>query len=173
MRWILCLVLILFTTLMWAGDAAAPFNMKLGLWEVTTTTSMRGAPPIPADILDKMTPEQRARMEQSMQAMGGAPRTHTEKTCETKEKLDKDLLFKSKDDNCTRTPVTSTTSTVEMKIHCTSKDQTTDGTMRFDAINPENVKGVMDMTSSGGGHEMKVKIDFAAHWLGPVCGDVK
>src|SRR5215470_18928091 len=147
MRMIAISILILCTFVVFAADTAPRLNVKLGLWEVTTTTSMAGAPPIPSDALANMTPEQRAMVEQRM-SMGGAPRTSTEKTCETKEKLEKDNLFKGKDDECTRTPVTNTATRVEMKMHCSVKGYTSDGTIRFDAISPENVKGAMDMTSS-------------------------
>ena len=53
--------------LAYAADPA--FDVKTGLWEVTSTGSMSGAPPIPQDALARMTPEQRAQMEAAMQTV--------------------------------------------------------------------------------------------------------
>ena len=44
----------------WAADKIQSLNLKVGLWEVTHTTSLTGTPPIPPEMLAKMTPEQRA-----------------------------------------------------------------------------------------------------------------
>jgi hypothetical protein len=42
------------------GDVT-PLDVKTGLWESTTVMNMGGLPPIPQEMLDKMTPEQKAR----------------------------------------------------------------------------------------------------------------
>ena len=58
---------------------------------MTVTHSMSGMPAIPnipPDVLAKMPPEQRARVEA---AMKGGPSTDVRKECITKEKLEKQL----------------------------------------------------------------------------------
>ncbi|HUM05998.1 MAG TPA: DUF3617 domain-containing protein [Terriglobales bacterium] len=170
---LLLFLILLCAAAVWAGDAPN-FNVKLGLWEVTTTSSTSGMPPLPPEALANMTPEQQAQMEAHMkQSMSGAPHITTEKTCETKEKLEKDLMFSDKNDECTRTVITSTSSRIEMKVQCSNKGQKTEGTIRMDAITPENVKGTIDMNMSGSAQSMKIKVNLAARWLGPNCGDVK
>ena len=42
-----------------AADHATPLNVQPGLWETTSVTERSGMPPIPADALAKMPPEQR------------------------------------------------------------------------------------------------------------------
>jgi hypothetical protein len=66
-------------------------NLKEGLWETTHTMNMSGMPPIPADALAKMRPEQKARIEamMSQRGVGGTATTDTSKSCITKEKLEK------------------------------------------------------------------------------------
>jgi hypothetical protein len=44
---------------------ADQLNVKLGLWEVTSTTHTSGMPPLPKAMLDQMTPAQRAQMPSS------------------------------------------------------------------------------------------------------------
>ncbi len=67
-----------------------PLNVKTGEWESTMTNETSGQMPIPQEMLDKMTPEQRARMEAAMKARGmQGPRTIVNKQCVKKEDLDK------------------------------------------------------------------------------------
>ncbi len=83
---LLCLLLAFFSTALWGADKVQPLNVKLGLWEVTSTTNVSGMPPIPDDVLARMTPEQRARMEAAMKARSGeGPKTTVRKECITKE----------------------------------------------------------------------------------------
>ncbi|MGA2360569.1 MAG: hypothetical protein ABSF66_16325 [Terriglobales bacterium] len=84
------LALVVFSSLtLWAADNITPLNVKEGLWEMTVTHSMSGMPAmpdIPPDVLAKMPPEQRARMEAMMK---GGPSTDVRKECITKEKIEK------------------------------------------------------------------------------------
>ena len=47
-----------------------PLNVKTGEWEATITNETSGQMPIPQEMIDKMTPEQRAKMEAMMKARG-------------------------------------------------------------------------------------------------------
>src|ERR1700676_2872864 len=62
-----------------AAGKVQPLNVKTGLWQVSTTTTMSGLPDIPPEMqarLDQMTPEQRAKMEAMMKSrFGGTPQT--------------------------------------------------------------------------------------------------
>jgi hypothetical protein len=69
-----------------------PLNVKTGLWEATMTTTTSGAAPIPAELLSRLTPEQRAKMEEGAKvkaSFASKTRTITSKSCVTREQLEK------------------------------------------------------------------------------------
>lgn len=170
------LLIALGTSSVWAADKIMP-NIKTGLWEITETHTMTGMPAmpsIPPEALAHMTPEQRAQIEAHMKdSRGGGSKPTTRQYCVTKEKLEKDTLFADKRSECTHTVLTSTTVMTEVKIHCQEKDMTSDGTFKFEALTPENVKGTVRMTTTGKGQTMNMGFDFTSKYLGPACGDVK
>ena len=168
--------MIVFSSLtLWAADNITPLNVKEGLWEMTVTHSMSGMPAtpnIPPDVLAKMPPEQRARVEA---AMKGGPSTDVRKECITKEKLEKHSAFSNNRGDCTRTVVNSTGSKLEVKIHCEEKQASTDGTLVLETVGSDHVKGTMQMQSAtnANGHTMNMNFTFSSKYLGPACGDVK
>jgi hypothetical protein len=170
------LALVVFSSLtLWAADNVTPLNVKEGLWEMTVTHSMSGMPAmpdIPPDVLAKMPPEQRARMEAMMK---GGPSTDVRKECITKEKIEKNSAFSNNRGDCTRTVVNSTGSKLEVKIHCEEKQASTDGTLVLETVGSDHVKGTMQMQSAtnANGHTMNMNFTFSSKYLGPACGDVK
>ena len=168
------LALIVFSALtLWAADNITPLNVKEGLWEMTVTHSMSGMPAmpdIPPDVLAKMPPEQRARMEAMMK---GGPSTDVRKECITKEKLAKNSAFSNNRGECTRTVVNSTGSKLEVKIHCEEKQASTDGTLVLETVGSDHVKGTMQSATNANGHTMNMNFTFSSKYLGPTCGDVK
>ncbi len=68
----------------WGADIHA-LDVKPGQWETTTTGQMTGIPAIPPEVLNQLTPEQRAKMQSAMGARGAKPMVST--SCKTKEKL--------------------------------------------------------------------------------------
>ena len=168
------LALIVFSPLtLWAADGITPLNVKEGLWEMTVTHSMSGMPAtpnIPPDVLAKMPPEQRARVEA---AMKGGPSTNVRKECITKEKLEKHSAFSNNRGDCTRTVVNSTGSKLEVKIHCEEKQTSTDGTLVLETVGSDRVKGTMQAVTNANGHIMNMNFTFSSKYLGPACGDVK
>ncbi len=160
-----------------AADKIVPPNIKTGLWEITETHAMTGMPPmasIPPEALARMSPEQRAQMEAHMKdTFSGTPKSTTRKDCITKEKLEKDNLFADNRQECTRTVLSSSSTATEVKIHCAEKEMTSDGTVKFEALSQESVKGTVRMVMTGHDHTMNMNIDFISKYLGPSCGDVK
>ena len=156
-----------------AADNITALNIKEGLWEMTVTHSMSGMPAtpnIPPDVLAKMPPEQRARVEA---AMKGGPSTDVRKECITKEKLEKHSAFSNNRGDCTRTVVNSTGSKLEVKIHCEEKQASTDGTLVLETAGSDHVKGTMQAVTNANGHTMNMNFTFSSKYLGPACGDVK
>jgi Protein of unknown function (DUF3617) len=154
--------------------AEAKFNVKPGLWEVTTTGTTTGAPPIPAATLAQMSPEQRARIEAAIKAAmarSGAP--HVFETCVTPKQLEEGPDFTDPDQkSCKQTVVRRSSTVMEVHVECTG-EQRMSGNVRFQAISSEAVKGSTVMTVSNGGNTMTANRDIQGKWLGAGCGSVK
>ena len=149
---------------LWAADT---LNVKPGQWEATITTEMAGLPPIPPEVLEKMTPQQREMMEQRMKG-NQPPRTVTAKSCITKEDVQKGFDVGNQE-GCTRTVVSSSSSKQEVKIECNRDNAKMIGTFKIEASGSENVKGEGQMSVTSGGHTMTSKTSFTSKWMSPTC----
>lgn len=156
----------------WGQTKFQPLNVRTGLWESSVTSTTTGHMPLPAEMLSKLTPEQRAKFEARMNE-NAPPRTRTsvQKDCETKEKLAEQPFSSQKE--CKQTIVTSTSTKAEVKMTCEFGDVRSSGVMHIDVLSPESVKGSGQMTSSGGGRTMAVNTSFSAKWISPSCGGLK
>lgn len=160
-------VTLLLSTLSVRAD---PLDVKTGLWEITYTTQMSGVP-IPESALKEMSPEQRARIEAVMKKrQEQAPQSHTDKTCMTKEDLNRP--FNKKDDSdeekCTQTILTATRTVQEYKIQCTGSAPRS-GTMHLEALSRESVKSTIKMNLPNGA----VNNQMSGRWLAADCGKVE
>lgn len=154
------------------GVKYQPLNVKPGLWEQTWTRTIAGELPIPAEMLSKLTPEQRARIEERMKANSAArTRTSTDKQCITREDLEKPLG--EKDTQCVWTILESTSSKAKGNLSCQAQGMNLAGTGEFDALDQEHLKGSMHTSATGGGKNMTVDATFTSKWLGSNCGDLK
>jgi len=126
----LWIVACLWASVLLAAGKYQPLNVKTGTWQTTWTTTVSGLPPIPQDMLNRMTPDQRARVEAAMKNMAsGTPRTRTSQTCLTKEQLQKDPFNDRK--SCTETVLTSTGSGMEVQEECTEREMKTNAMVRI------------------------------------------
>lgn len=145
-----------------------PLNVKTGEWESTIASETSGQMPLPQEMIDKMTPEQRAKMEAMMKARGmQGPRTTVTKHCVKKEDLDKP--FGNENKSCKPTIVTSSATKQEIHMECDMGGGKQVGTLKFEAVDSSTVKGSMQMTASNGGRTMNINSTFSAKWLGPAC----
>src|SRR5260370_35572335 len=121
-------------------------NVKLGLWEGTSTTTMTGMPAIDLDKMN-LTPEQRAKMEAAMKMNPLAPGRPpiVRKECITQEKLNKPL-FHNEDKNCKRTVWSRSSTGEEIQFQCTGTRPSA-GNLMIEALWPENVKVTSKMTA--------------------------
>jgi len=150
-----------------------PLNLKPGLWESTVTVTTAGEIPIPPEILNRLTPEQRARMEARMKASAAAhSTTDTNKKCVSKEDIAKADVGQL-DKNCTYTIATSTSTEAKGTLSCDESGMTAHADMRVQAPDPEHMKGSAHGTMTGGGHTLNVDSQYNSKWLGSDCGDVK
>ena len=160
----------LFCGAAWAADDVQPLDVKLGLWESSTTMEHSGTPPIPDEVLARLTPEQRAKIEERAKASAQqGPKTTTRKSCIKKEDLDKAMAFGNNDKNCHRTVLASSSSKLEFHIECGAGTMKSNGTVNIQAISSEHVKGSIQMTVGDGARSMKMNSTFESKWLGPVC----
>ncbi|HZQ19281.1 MAG TPA: DUF3617 domain-containing protein [Terriglobales bacterium] len=149
------------------GVKYQPLNVKPGLWEKTFTITRTGALPIPPEMLNRLTPEQRARMEERMKAnSAGHTSTNTERSCITKEDLEKPIKF---DNRCTWTIVESTNTKAKGNVSCEDQGMKVNGNGEYAAPDPEHMKGSMHTTTTGGGNTMNVDVTFASKWVGASC----
>jgi Protein of unknown function (DUF3617) len=165
-----------------AADLRA-FDAKLGLWETTATTEMEGMPAMPAmpqipkETLDKMPPAQRAQMEAMMKGRGnlGAPRTMTNKSCITKESIEKGYMMgDSKEANCTRQVISATSSKAQVHVECSPAGGAKSvGDMTMERIDSDHMKGNMVMKTTAADHAMTIKVNYTSKWLSSDCGDLK
>jgi hypothetical protein len=162
-------------TALWAAQKIEPLNVKFGLWEMNNTINVTGMPAIPPDVLAKMPPEQRARMEERMKNYGGGPgRAHTYKSCFTKKKLEEGMGFDDQKQQCKRKIISSSSTQLEMQVECVVENAKTSGGGKIEAQNPETIKGHMHMviaTPNGGNMESDVLI--SGKWVSADCGDVQ
>jgi hypothetical protein len=156
-----------------AGDKVQPLNIKTGLWQMTMTSAVSGRPPMPADALTRMSPEQRARYEAAMsKRASGVPKTRTRNNCVTKEQLNKDP-FSDEKKSCSRTVLKSTGSKMDIREVCEGDGVRSDMTIQIEALNSESVKGSSHVTTAGGDRTMNINMNFTGKWIGAVCTDKK
>ena len=157
-----------------ATAALKQLNIKTGLWENTRTIKTAGEMPIPAELLNRLSPEQRARMEERMKARSAAhSNTVTEKHCVTKEDLEKDRLKLADAKECTTTLLNSTSTSAKAKLVCDTQGMHATGTLDLTANDPEHVNGSYHATMDGNGHTMNVEGVWTSKWLAASCGDVR
>jgi len=149
-------------------------NIKPGLWESTRTIQRTGEMPIPAEMLNRLTPEQRARMEERMKAnSAGHTSTKTEKHCVTREDLEKERMKLLESEDCTTTVVSSTSTTLKGKMVCETQGMHATGTLELVAADPEHLNGSYHSTVDGNGRTMNMEGNWTSKWLGSSCGNVK
>lgn len=152
----------------WAVDTT-PLDVKPGEWESTVTTETAGQLPIPQEMLDKLSPEQRARMEQALKARaakGGI--AHTNKSCMKKDDLNKPFNPEERR-SCKMTVIASSRTKQEIQMACEEGGGKQSGVLRLEATDSEHVKGTMQMTVSAGARTMTANSSFSAKWLGAAC----
>jgi hypothetical protein len=152
----------------WAAENLTPLDVKLGYWETTVTTVRTGAQTVPPELLEKMTPEQRARLEERLKASQG-PQTHVTKRCVTKEDLNKSFGAYVENPACKRTIVTSTSSRQEFQIECTERGMASTGTVRVEAIDSEHITGKTKMSTSRSGQPITIDMTISSKWLDATC----
>lgn len=153
-----------------AAFAAEKLNVKTGLWEIKSTIHMSGIPPLPAELLAKMTPEQRKKMEADMRAaQSKEPHTETENECITEKDLERPFQSASQED-CEQSIVNSTRTSQEARLVCKGKVPAT-GSLKINTPSPERMNGLLDLKTGSGPDAFVIKGQLQGRWIGSDCGD--
>lgn len=149
---------------------AGSLNAKPGAWEITTTTLMQGVL-IPPDVLANMPPEQRDKIEQTMQARAGKPVTRVRQSCITQQNLDEDLFNTSDEGHgqCKKKVVTKSENKLVLERICPAPQALT-MKLSIEARTPESLVATTDLVQAGGG---KIHMDIKGRWLGASCSGIK
>jgi hypothetical protein len=149
---------------------AATLDVRTGLWEVTSMGETSGMPPIPPEVLARMTPEQRAAM---MAALGNTGKPDIVRSCITEKTLQRGLDFnRGESGNCKRTMLQNTSRQVDVRLECTGEQKAT-GTFKIQASDRQTISGRLDMVVASGANTMTIKRTLQGKWLGSDCGKVK
>ena len=160
-----------------AFAAAAPLcaladslNAKPGAWEITTTTLTQGML-IPADVLANMPPEQRDKIEKTMQARAGKPVTRVRQSCITQQNLDEDIFITSDkgQGQCEKKVITKSANKLVLERICPAPQALT-MKLSIEARTPESLVASTDLVQAGGG---KIHMDIKGRWLGASCSGIK
>jgi hypothetical protein len=143
--------------------------VKIGLWEITSRTSMTGMPPIPKEMAATLTPEQRAKMEADFKAeIAKGPIERTDRECITQKDLEHPFSS-SNTENCKQTTAQVTPTTQELRLVCTGNQQGT-GTFRVSTPTPESMTGDLELKLGEGKDIMTVKSQLKGRWISADCG---
>ncbi|MFO1425789.1 MAG: DUF3617 domain-containing protein [Steroidobacteraceae bacterium] len=148
--------------------AGAALNLRTGLWEITYTVATQGAPAMPAEVLARMTPEQRARLEAAQRARANqGPRTHTVKSCVTPQDI-KGGAFRAQDDkddpHCSYHITAQTATLQEGTMSCTGETPRTMA-IRVEAADAGHMKGTM----KGSAGKAQIDMRMEGRWIAASC----
>lgn len=150
------------------ADKPHPLKIKTGLWEVTTTVRSNGEIPVPAGLLEKLTPEQRARLDERRKAQSSvSTRLTVTRQCVTQRQLDHGIPFQMEKESCAWNAVASAPTKVEMQAQCSTQGTVTQASSRIEALTPESVQGTAIFSPSNGA--AATTRTFTAKWQSASC----
>jgi hypothetical protein len=127
-------------------------------------------------MLNRLTPEQRARMEERVKAnSAGHTNTTTKKDCVTREDLERERWMEkiAEAKECTITVLNSSSTNLKGKMVCDTEGMHVTGNLELVAGDTEHLSGSYHATATGDGRTMNVGSTWTSKWLGPSCGNVR
>lgn len=152
---------------------ADPLDVKTGLWEITSAAppAADAAPQLPADALAKLTPEQRAMVQQRMAGASAGRKTPPRKMCVTEATLARGPRDRDQS-SCKRTLTASTPQLMEFHVECTAPHPGS-GTFRVKAADQESLTIDVDMVVTDNSTAVPIQRHMQGRWLAADCGSVK
>ncbi len=161
---------------MLALDARAEsLNVKPGAWEMTVTTVASGMKLSP-EMAAKMTPLQRAQMEQMMKAREGKSHTTTLQSCLTKDDVSQDRIIKEMEDEdddgavqCKVKVISKSSSKLVIDKLCPGPSPSTTH-FTIEAKTTDSIVAIGDREQQGSG---KSRMDIKGRWIGASCEGIE
>lgn len=158
-----------------AGQAAEPvkLDVKLGLWEMTSTGKSTGEVALPDALLRKLPPERRQQLEAALEAVAGKPLTV--KRCLTAGKVAEAFnLRQGERAGCQPQVLANTADDLEVTGRCERRDQASESfKAHFHRDSREAVTGTVSTVLIRGAQTMSIHRDVKGKWLGASCGELK
>jgi Protein of unknown function (DUF3617) len=166
MRFLTITAMLTLSTVFWAVDKVQ-LQMKTGLWEVATTPTTDSELPLPAELLEKLTPEQRARLEERVKARS-ADQTTVRKRCVTSEQSRTGVPFLPYR-SCTRTSINSVGGRIVLGFECADQRLKRKGTLRIQVLKTMSVRGEWNLRLGGQDRAPDLSYTFTANWRSSHC----
>ena len=156
----------------WAAGEFEALDIKPGLWQITLVVRTSGLPPMPPDVLAKLSPEERARIEtKAKEREAEGPRITVKKSCLDEKELQQPLMltFGGESQGCQQTVVNASRTRQEIRVDCGKGAPHGGGTVRIEAADPENVKVSSSWSATDGARTMTMSSTATLKWLAEVC----
>ena len=157
-----------------ADETKVNLSAENGLWEVTTHPQTTGQMPISEEQLQKLSPEQRARVEAAMKAaMGQANQEHVMRTCMTAEKRAQGLGLGNQGPSCKTTVLRNTSEELQVRSECSTDNNMRTTTEHLRMSGRHRISGTVEAVMAQGEKQMTMHMAIEGKWLGADCGSVK
>jgi hypothetical protein len=170
--WVAWLGVVLAAAPVWATGATEPLDIKPGLWQITLTVRTSGLPPMPPGVFAKLKPEERARIDaQTKERTAQGPRISVKRSCLREKELHQPLLpaFGGEGQGCRQTVTRASRAGQEIRVDCGKGAEQGGGTVRVEAIDPENAKVTSSWSMTDGARTLRMSSTATLKWLGAVC----
>ncbi len=170
--WIICAA---WLALLSACAATAPvktaLSVKTGLWEVADRINERESSKIPQEVIDRMSPEQRAHYEQAQRDQAKIPAVRTTPVCVTENDLNAGVFnayIRRPNDGCSATVIRASAMHQEVQFLCPSGGEFVPlRIVTLEALTEESVRARTVVPNPNG----KTVIDLSGQWKGPKCAE--
>ena len=151
-----------------------PLSVNTGLWTTKMVITQSGQAAIPDEVLARLTPEQRAKAQASLQArLNGQPITRTSQNCLTTDELNNGSVFNPDKQQCIEKVLNSSATSVEFTVNCQEPSMQTSTHLTLTAADPGDVTGTGTTKVTVNGRTMTSSAQFTAKWLSASCPNFK
>lgn len=146
--------------------AAEPLDIRPGLWDMTKTLTVSGAPPYVEGL--SVNSEYAAMWKKSV----GKPETERDYDCLTKEDIDGSQLFEDMQKQgmqCERTTKTQSARTWVVTVECQGNKQTTRMQLDVTSASSDRMKGSIKSTTTSPNGVTVMDIKVEGRWVAESC----
>ncbi|HLY18844.1 MAG TPA: tetratricopeptide repeat protein [Bryobacteraceae bacterium] len=165
-------IVLLAATGSWAANEIQPLDLQPGLWEIALTVKTSGLLPMPPEVLAKLTPEQRAEMDDKTKKKAAErAQTTVRRSCLEERELQRPLMltFGGAGQGCTQTVGVSTPTRQEIRVDCGKGTTLGGGTVLIEVTDTRNAKVTSQWSATDGSRTMKMTSTAVLKWLGSEC----